>query len=372
MTGLVGVGASEAEYQAAMKGAAIFVRRGRRFLEVSGRAPAEMLKGIVSGRIPEEPSERGDGMLVGDVSYSTLLTPKGRMMTDLRIFRDRDSTFLLDVPEVAFEGASAHLQRYLPPRLAKLKNRSHELAMLTMVGPDAVGIIDGNILDEETGSESLQPHLEALEEGQEFLGISVNGNPIRVVANGDVQCPAYDLVVSKDRLEDLKGRAVAAGATEANAATWEVLRIEGGRPVFGVDMTEDTIPLEAEIHHRAIDSTKGCYTGQEVIIRIRDRGHVNKSLRGFLLGDVDTPSSGSELFVAEESGNGAGAGTNNQDAAPSKSVGWITSACRSPRFGQTIALGYVRRSADAQEVLRIGGSDGPEARVRRLHEEGWG
>lgn len=364
MTGATGADSSESEYQATMKGAAIFVRPGRRFLEISGRAPAEMLKGIVSGRIPDEPSERGGGMRLGDVSYSTLLSPKGRMITDMRIFRDRDSSFLLDLPEVGFDDTVAHLQRFLPPRMAAMEDRSPELGMLTMVGPDAVEIIEKNLLDEEAGSELLQPYLEVLEEGEEVMGISVNGNPIRVVVNGDVRYPAYDLVVTRDRLNDLKSRAVAAGATDAGRSTLDVLRIERGRPVFGVDMTEETIPVEAGIHSRAIDSDKGCYTGQEVIIRIRDRGHVNKSLRGFLLGDVEPPSRGSELFMPAEIGSGAEGGT-------AKSVGWITSACVSPRFGQTVALGYVRRKAEAQEVLRVGGPDGREARVRLLEEDGW-
>lgn len=369
MTGMAGVNISEAEYQAAMKRAAVFVRTRRRFLEVSGRAPAEMLKGIVSGRIPEEPRERGGGMRLGDVSYSTLLTPKGRMITDMRIFRDHDSSFLLDLPEVGFDDALAHFQRFLPPRMATMKDRSSELGMLTMVGPEAVGIIEGNLLDEEAGSELLQPYLEVLEEGEEVLGISVNGNPIRVVVNGDVHGSAYDLVVTRERLDDLQSRAVAAGATEAGPSTLDVLRMERGRPVFGVDMTEETIPIEAGIHSRSIDSSKGCYTGQEVIIRIRDRGHVNKSLRGFVLGDAEPPAPGSELFVPAETGGDASA--EDPGSATAKSVGWITRACVSPRFGQTLAMGYVRRKAEAQEVLRIGSPHGPEARVRPLEEDGW-
>jgi folate-binding protein YgfZ len=101
-------------------------------------------------------------------------------------------------------------------------------------------------------------------------------------------------------------------------------------------MDDGTIPIEAGIHDRAIDYEKGCYTGQEVIIRIRDRGHVNRHLRQLLLGDVPTPANGTEL-LSEDS---------------DKVVGWITSAVLSPKFEQTVALAYVRRGV---ETVRLDG-----------------
>ena len=69
------------------------------------------------------------------------------------------------------------------------------------------------------------------------------------------------------------------GAVPAGLGVWKTLGVEAGRPVFGTDMDERTLPPEAGIVERAIDQTKGCYTGQEVIVRIRDRGHVNRHLR---------------------------------------------------------------------------------------------
>jgi folate-binding protein YgfZ len=95
-------------------------------------------------------------------------------------------------------------------------------------------------------------------------------------------------------------------------------------------MDDRTIPVEAGIHERAIDYGKGCYTGQEVIVRIRDRGHVNRHLRQLMLGEVAPPPPGTELHV--EGG--------------AKPVGSITTAVRSPRFGQTVALGWVRRGVE--------------------------
>jgi folate-binding protein YgfZ len=127
------------------------------------------------------------------------------------------------------------------------------------------------------------------------------------------------------------------GAEEAGADAWEVLRVEAGRPAYGPDMDDGTIPVEAGIHDRAIDYQKGCYTGQEVIVRIRDRGHVNRTLRLLHLGDVNPPSPGSDLF-------------DPTSDRPERAVGWITSAVRSPRFEETVALGYVRREVEEPKL----------------------
>jgi folate-binding protein YgfZ len=96
-------------------------------------------------------------------------------------------------------------------------------------------------------------------------------------------------------------------------------------------MDEDTLPPEAGIEDRAIDHEKGCYTGQEVIVRIRDRGHVNRHLTRLELGDVPTPAAGTELRSADGSG---------------KPVGRITSAVQSPKLGGVLALAYVARGAE--------------------------
>jgi folate-binding protein YgfZ len=107
---------------------------------------------------------------------------------------------------------------------------------------------------------------------------------------------------------------------------WDVVRIEAGIPVYGRDMTEETLPLEANLE-AALSYTKGCYIGQEVIARIEARGHVNRKLVGLLLSGEILPESGAKIV------------------SPQREVGWITSATYSPARQQNIALGYVRREA---------------------------
>jgi folate-binding protein YgfZ len=132
---------------------------------------------------------------------------------------------------------------------------------------------------------------------------------------------------------------VAEGVCPTGLGVWSTLRVEAGRPAFGTDMDDRTLPPEAGIVERAIDQTKGCYTGQEVIVRIRDRGHVNRHLRRLELGDAPTPPPGTELLAADGSGS---------------VVGEITSAVQSPRFGGVLALAYVRRG---QERVLLAGRE---------------
>jgi folate-binding protein YgfZ len=136
--------------------------------------------------------------------------------------------------------------------------------------------------------------------------------------------------------------------------TIETLRIEAGRPRYGADLTEEIIPTEAYeesgLLQRAVSFTKGCYTGQEVIIRIAHRGHVNRHLRGLLLGDGPAPEPGTPLF----------------NPATGKEAGRLTSVAFSPRLGRTVALGYVRREVQPGAAVRVGAAEGAEATVARL------
>jgi folate-binding protein YgfZ len=339
------------DYAAAVQGVAVFIRPDRRILEVTGRAPDEMLKGILSGRIPENPREEKGGVKFGEVAYSTLLTPKGRMITDLRILRGAEGGLLLDLPQVGLEGALQHFRRYLPPRLAQVENRFADYGFLSVVGPEATLFLADHLLVGQAPAQDLA----GLQEGYEILTRLEDGTDMRVVRNGDVWPPAFDLLLPMHARDPVVTRLLEGGVARGDRATWEVLRMEGGRPAFGADMNEETIPVEAGIHARAIDYGKGCYTGQEVIIRLRDRGQVNKRLLGFLLGSHSPPPQGTELFAPDGR----------------KSIGWVTSSCVSPRFGQTIAFGYVRRSAQGEARLRLGSGDGPEVEVRELDRTEW-
>jgi len=338
-------------YWAARESMAVAHRTDRGFLGVTGKAPGDMLLGILTSGLPGNPEDAGDGKAKGTVVYSAVLDSKGRMISDLRVLSDRSGGFLLDFPVASIEAVRTHFRKFLPPRLAKVTDLSDEVALLTVMGPEAATLLSSKVLAGQLSSEDL----ESLREGEELYMSSTPSGRVRVTPNGDVSTPALDLFLSPDNLATVNALFLDAGAVPLDPGAQQVLRIEKGRPAYGVDMDSGTIPVEAGIHRRAIDYGKGCYTGQEVIIRIRDRGQVNKRLQGLALGDVPVPSTGEQLFLREKE----------------KSVGWVTSACYSPAFGETIALGYLRRGVEAGDSVRLGATDGPVAQVRSLGENGW-
>jgi folate-binding protein YgfZ len=341
------------DYDAALWGAAVGIRRNRGFLGVTGRSPGETLNGLLTNSLPGPLGEEVGGVFQGSVVYSTLLTDKGRMITDLRVFADPEDGFVLELPGAGVDGARAHFAKFLPPRLAKVENRSEELTLLTLLGPEAPGLLAE--VAPRMGWPAGVEGIDGLNEGEEILFPVQGGGLFRVTRNGESPALGWDALLDWPTAEELRDRLDAAGATPLTRDSLEILRVERGRPAFGRDMDQDTIPTEAGIQRRAIDNQKGCYTGQEVIVRIRDRGHVNKELRGFFLGDAAPPPSKRELF----------------QPGRERPVGWITSAVVSPAFGQTVALGYLLRGVGPGEEIRVGSPDGSRGQVLALDDEGW-
>ncbi|MDP2954869.1 MAG: glycine cleavage T C-terminal barrel domain-containing protein [Longimicrobiales bacterium] len=324
------------EYIAATEAVAVFDRSHRTRLVVSGRSPRQMLGGILTGTIPAPPAAGGEGVLGGTATYHAVLTPKGKMLTDLwclcRAEADAGGDFLLDVPVAGRAALLDHLRKALPPRLAKVEDVTHATASLSVVGPTAGRHVSSLALGLRVDDDELS----ALAEGEWRTAGAFADGGVAVMRTGEVWPEAYTLYGPTASMGVLWKALAHGGARPAGLGVWSTLRVEAGRPAFGTDMDESTIPIEAGIHERAIDYTKGCYTGQEVIVRIRDRGHVNRNLRQLMLGDVPAPHRGAELFVE----------------GSDRPVGHVTSAVESPRFAQTVALGYVRRGVEG--VVRVG------------------
>lgn len=373
------------EYRAAVERVAVVDRSDRARLLVTGRAPVRMLDGILTGAIPAGPVEAGGGARSGRATYSAVLTAKGRMVTDLRVLRlDAGSgggtrgeggeagagrspfagptavpsgsggeRLLLDVPPEGVQALRAHFGRFLPPRFATVDDVSESTGLLTVLGPGAPALISREAL----GLRVEAPDLSSLDEG-EYRVVDAGGrDTVHAVGNHDVAAPAWDLLADRATLRALMQRLLETGARAAGRGVWETLRVERGRPAWGADMDEETIPVEAGIHDRAIDYGKGCYTGQEVIVRIRDRGRVNRHLRGLRLGDVPSPAPGTELFAPDVRGE--------------RPAGVVTSAVRSPRREETLALAYVRREVEPGGPVRLGAVEGSEARVVALEDADW-
>jgi folate-binding protein YgfZ len=312
-----------------------------------------MLTGLITNSPPASLRSEEGGRWVGSVIYSGLLTARGKMITDLRLYSDPEEGFLLDLPNAGVDGALAHFGKFLPPRLVKVEDVSSELRIISLHGPQVPSLLS-KVLDAQGWPSPLEGMSE-MAEGEEFVFVGSPGVVVRLVGYGETNTKGWYLLGPASAMDALSDGLEDAGAVPITEPVLETLRVEKGRPLFGKDMDEETIPIEAGIHHRAIDETKGCYTGQEVIVRIRDRGQVNKRLVGILLGDAQVPESGTPLFQPERE----------------REVGWITTAVSSPAFEQTIALGYLRRSVQPGEEVGVGVQDGPPGQVRALSDEGW-
>ncbi|HSG49636.1 MAG TPA: glycine cleavage T C-terminal barrel domain-containing protein, partial [Longimicrobiales bacterium] len=316
-----------------------------------GRQPLEMLQGIVTGGSPESPAPTELGVLAGAATYHTVLTPKGRMLADLHLWREPvgdGEVVRAHLPVQAAAPLREHLTKVLPPRLAKLEDRSADVGMLSLLGPDAARLASGVAM----GLRVEARELEEMEEDEFRLFPGSDRDEFLVIRNGSLSVPAFDVVGDRAVLRPMWSLLTGAGAEPIGLEAWDTLRVERGRPGFGTELGPDVIPVEAGIHDRAIDYEKGCYTGQEVIVRIRDRGHVNRHLRLLLL-DINAPlpRAGADLYREEE-----------------RPVGRITTAVDSPRRGK-LALAYLRREVHPGQTVHVGSPEGPRARVEALPED---
>ena len=161
--------------------------------------------------------------------------------------------------------------------------------------------------------------------------------------------PGVDLLVPAAQAERLARALVEAGVKPLGLDALEWLRVEAGIPRYGADMDEKTIPLEANLQ-RALHYQKGCYIGQEVVVRATYRGHMNRQLVGLLLGERGAPAR-AEL---------------RSPSQPDKKVGYLTSVVRSPRLGQYVSLGYVHRDFLAPGTALTLAESGAAAQVAAL------
>ena len=297
-------------YQAARTHAALFdSRRGR--IVVSGRDRATYLQGLLTNDIPAVKEGQG--------CYAAYLTPQGRLISDLLVYELGD-VLLLSLPLATKDVVLAKLDQFIFSEDVQLGDVTETFAGVVVVGPDAALAVHA-LTGTDVGTLAALPI-------HGNLRATVNGEPVIVLRVDDTGEPGFELLVPAATANDVRAQLVQAGTVEADEATAEQLRIEAGVPRFGQDMDEETIPLEAGIEARAISFTKGCYVGQEVIIRVLHRGHgrVARKLVGLALAPGGAVPSVGTLLLAD-----------------GKEIGAVTSSAFSPALGHPIALGYVKR-----------------------------
>jgi folate-binding protein YgfZ len=291
-----------ADYRALTDQVGLVDRSERGKLALTGAEAKDFLHGQVTNDI--EALEPGRGC------YAAFLTHKGKMLGDLRVLDLGDELFL-DTERVALQELFNMIRRYKLGRDVELHKRTVERALLSLVGPGA---------REAAGAAGLGPaeHDSAARE--------LGGVPVRLVAT-DV---GVDVLCDAERAGEVKA---ALSVPEVSEAAAEVVRVERGRPRYGLDLDDSVIPQEAGLNERAVSFTKGCYVGQETVARLHYRGRPNRHLRGLRLSQPAAP--GEPLRLGE------------------REVGRLGTSVVSPAHGP-IALAIVRREASPGDTLAVG------------------
>jgi folate-binding protein YgfZ len=319
-------------YAAATERAAWCDASDRVLLDFTGLGVADTLNGLFTNDVRK--------LVPGTGHYAAALTPKGKVIADLRVFALGDGRFIVDARAAAGPPLLAMLKKFVNPRLARYVNISPESCAIRVAGPDAPRVVAA-----ATGVP--RDALDALAAYGIATG-AIGGATVRVVRAPDLGVPCFDVFGDVTARDAIVAAVVAAGAEPLDAGSAEVLRIEAGWPRFGVDFDDSVLAQEAGIDRLGgISFDKGCYTGQETVARVHFRGHVNRVLRG--LRSRVALTSGAEVRAA--------------DGRP---VGAVRSSAVSPRLGP-IALAYIRREvADGEVVSVADGSNAVSATVAGL------
>jgi len=309
---------------AARQGAGLFLLPHRGVLAVEGRDARRWLNGMVSndvsglapdGLAPEGAGPPGSGAEAPAHCHACLLTPIGRIVADLHVVA-RPEGFWLDLERHALGDVAARLEKFVIAEDVAVREAG--LARLALEGPAAPEI-----------ARAARPALAAADAAA--AGYAFGGGPgVQLFVPPEGRDAA---------LAALREAGASRGLVEGEPAALEILRVEAGVPRLGAELGEDVLPPEAGLD-AAISTTKGCYTGQEVMARIRSRGQVKHRLVGLRL----EPGHGSALPEPEAAIEAGG-----------RRVGEVTSAVLSPSEGP-IALGFVRRPHDAPDTpVRVAG-----------------
>jgi len=303
-----------AEYRALTETCGLLDRSERGKLSLTGADAKRFLAGQVTNDT--------EGLPDGEGCYAAFLTHKGKMLGDLRILAvgGDQPELLLDTERATLQALFDMIRRFKIGFDVELHKGTLEKDLLSLIGPQA----------REIACAANLPYDEHAHEAGTIAGM-----PVRLIATDlgvDVLCDADDTA-------EIRAALSGADAAPVSEEAAEILRVERGRPRYGIDVNDATIPQEAGLNERAVSFSKGCYVGQETVARLFYRGKPNRHLRGLRLSEP--APSGAELHRAE------------------RAVGRLGSSLISPRLGP-IALALVRREASVGDTLQVEGGASAE------------
>jgi folate-binding protein YgfZ len=308
---------------AALRGGAVLARADVAVLALTGPGAVTCFQGLLTNDL-EQP---GDGAFL----YGALLTPKGMIVVDGWAAR-LGAMVSYTVPAEGRERALAICTRSVPPRLARLSDRTADVVVYRLAGPGALSVA-------------------------ETAGVAVPASPGRVVSGtaGLEAARATDgapfvlqLTVPQSAATTLVARLVAAGALEAEPALLDLARVLAGWPRLGAEVDDRTIPQEVRYDEiGGVSYTKGCYTGQETVARLHFRGHTNRELRGLLF-DTAPPAAPADGWSTVTH--------LDREVGRVTSVAWVPEP-GAPGAGRWVGLAVLRAEVTPGVMVRAAGRD---------------
>ena len=295
------------EYRAVRGGVGLIDLSFRGLLELSGGERLRWLNGQITNDV--KALRAGEGVL------AAALTVRGHILSDLAVYGLETSVWI-DLNRDRAPAVQAAFDHHIIADDVVVVDMSDRYARLMVAGPGAV-----RLLSETVGSDVAE--LPAWHHREARIG----GVPVRVIASPWLSLSGFELLAPAEAAGQIwqalldSGRA--AGIRPVGTTALEWLRVEAGRPWFGVDFDEQNLLLES-LTRDHVSFTKGCYVGQEVVVRAEHQGRLNKRLCGLLMTGETVPARGATIYSGD------------------RKVGVVTSAVRSPVMGRVIALGVLR------------------------------
>ncbi|HEX9545320.1 MAG TPA: aminomethyltransferase family protein [Pyrinomonadaceae bacterium] len=313
-----------------------------RFL-VSGSEAVQFLNGLITNDMKM--------LEIGQWMPAAFPNVQGRLVASVRVIRlkdeltDKDAcpTFLTDTEAATHERVLKTIERFTLAGDFRVTDIASQTVMMSVQGKKASSVV-GSVLGEAAAVSASNA---ARQITWPQAGTTAEVTVVHASHTGE---DGFDLIVDNDHANSLWNALKQAGAQPVGYDALEILRIEAGVPRYGVDMDETNVVTETNLDD-AVSYTKGCYIGQEIIARIKYRGHVAKKLSGLIFDGAVEVNAGSLI--------------NSVDG---KEVGRITSVTYSPKLNRTVALGYLKYDylAAGTQIRVISGDQNIAAEVVEL------
>jgi len=301
-------GNSAAEFRALLDGCGLFDLSWQAKLVLTGEDRVRWLNGMVTNNVRD--------LAVGRGVYNFVLTAQGRIVGDLVAY-NRGDFVLVTTDRAQLAAITEIFDRYIIMDDVEVADISDKLSAVGVAGPGAAQVLQAAGID-----------VSQLEPGQ-VVDLVWHDMGISVARNTHPNLDAYEMWFASEQADQVWDALLAAGTIPVGSEALELYRIARGVPLYGRDFGQRDLPQETEQKH-ALNFTKGCYIGQEIVERIRARAILHRTFTGFLV-EGEPPQSGTKV------------------QADGKNIGEITSAARVPvpSGERTVALGYLRREFEA-------------------------